>query len=1232
MASREEINEVLRELVKMQASHGPLPSASQNATISSAILSAPAVEKYNFQLQEGADPRGPSPIMRVLDLLSRPLYAVANPIKTTLEAPHVQDLLQGRASFAETLERHPDQYIQSFTDIGRGLTGKDKTTGSDILEAAGMESGAGRGVAGFGLDVALDPLTYLGVGLASKLGQGTKQSVAALRGVEEGTEQASRELTENISRRAAGLSENPPVPKPTIPLKDQVQDPPRTFMAGPGPSTPSKELATIDPATAVSPTSVTEMLQQISSQGRNWERLRTQQVSIIPPNASKDVIRAILQSQVDSVKSPVQKNMIKKQLAKLDEGVVPAVAATAAKVEFPKITLSTTRQTEALGIANSFMRTNKFEEINPVGQTNLFNRVQNWVLKNVPAKARGSVAYQMLRIAEDALLTTGRKLVDREGLSTRLSDIATAAGGSKALTNELVDAFRAGRAVQAVEDTKAATAAITAQDILDPVLSTASKTSLAAKAVLAPSRIEQLGGSISDELAKIAKTAGASSVEAKKAKEFMLDLFNPGRDELYEEIHQQARQLIRRSMYGEIDAHIIHKVNNKIYNVLQANPKFLGKAANQSKVVEAIMMRFATWFNAKDLRPFAREYIDTARNVAAAFERAMTPLVRNSTRSQRQQAFRAAQGRVAAGPDDGELAGQFQAMVESLLGTHGAHNAEAVVFRSGLTLKEINKELPPQLRFMNKKGSDALGREFDYTEGNWMHSWREWDIEEPAEALYSLTRSMQLALRKNAMLDDAAARWGMPVSGGEFKHTVDIDRLKGFYFPKEIAQQLNAVWHRLETDKFKIGPPILQLFDKIQRMWKTGVTIYSPSHHIRNLNGDIFLAGLDGVTTTTPYLMAAKVQWAHKGKYKDMESVLNIADPKLRQAATTARPGDALVTTAGGHKLTNQQIYEAAESQGFLLRAPLLEDLVGDTSQLSGTFNTKFSPFGGRVHRTAAGASEMRDHFVRLAHFIDVLRKSKFKNLRDAIEEAGRRVKKWHPDGSDLTGFEQSVMRRIIPFYSWMRKSTPIIFEGMAMRPHITMAFPKAMSNLQEITGIESQGPGDPFPMDQMFPDWLREKGIGPLYPAGHPFGDMISRQETWKGETPGYTIVNPTNPFTDQISELGNPRKALISSITPALGLPIEFITGHTSLGIPLEEVEGGAAGYLATQVPPVGIGARVTGLSRSDEPWQPEQLINWLLTGSLVTGSGPYRQQASIEIQEMFDKMVRKERRKER
>src|SRR5690606_9835751 len=133
----------------------------------------------------------------------------------------------------------------------------------------------------------------------------------------------------------------------------------------------------------------------------------------------------------------------------------------------------------------------------------------------LPAKAQKSVILHMLRVAEDELIRQGRKFVDSEGYSIRLSDYINASGGSKALNSELIDAFRSGRPLQLVEDIKAANALVTAQQIVDPVLKTARQVRASADAAgFPPSRTVQLGNDLSRELSELAKKAGASSAEA----------------------------------------------------------------------------------------------------------------------------------------------------------------------------------------------------------------------------------------------------------------------------------------------------------------------------------------------------------------------------------------------------------------------------------------------------------------------------------------------------------------------------------------------------------------------------------------------------------------------------------------------------------------------------------------------------------------------------------------------
>jgi hypothetical protein len=1227
----QELTNILANLVRANAMNRP--NFKQVTGLSDAILSGVGLQKpYQSGIQNNPkDVRGPSFINRILDIMSRPLYGVLN------YAEGAVDRYKNSETIGEAFTNANDP-VAGAKDIWAGLSGKAKTTGRDILEHEGVGQnlpGPAKFALGLGVDVLADPLTYAGgIGLLPKVGKSARVGTEALAAIEKGTGETAKNLSEEISRRAAQQSQKYEIQIPAKGMPAPAPNaPPRIFAAGAAPTKAAEEIpkvrTPIAALTAAPEKAAMDPLAQLTQTLVNSKTGKSELAGLIkklPADADPLVTLKVINERIAATKSPVVKSLLRKEAEKVQAGVKPADILSQARVTpppFPELSINQRWIDSARGAAQNFLKTNRMQNINHIGQTNLYNKVLNAASK-VRKDRRPFHVLQMLRVAEEEVLKAGRHLTDAEGLSVRLSDVANMTGGARSLTPRLVDDFRKARPSQQVEDLKAFTTPQVASQILHPVIKTGEQLASAAKQ-LPPSQTVMIGSKLSKELMKIAGYAGASSKEAHIAKAFIDDLFNPSRDKLYTSIHQEARNLVRQSSTGIINPTTLHKISEKTYEALGANPKILGRQIPQTKVVEGMMTKFATWWGAKDLKPFSREYIDSARNVAAAFAETMTPLVRTTKPSQRFAAFTVAQGkRLASSPEEQALADQFRYMVERLMGTHGIkENAEAVVLRSGTLLKELNTELPKELRLIDKKGTDALGRDFDYSNGNWMHSWKEWDAKEPAEALYQLTRSLQLVTRRNAMWDDAAVRWGMPMKGAEFQHqAAGVDRLAGTYFPQQIADQITTLKNQMDRDVFKTPNEMVGLFDKVQRMWKTGVTIYSPSHHIRNLNGDIYLAALDGVVSPKPYAIATKVLHAYPTRYKDLESVFNIMDPGLRDTALRSRPGNVVLTTKHGDKVTAEQLYQAAESQGLFIRAMHVEDLMGDAAPAFGTFGPKFQPFGGKVYGVATRASELRDHWVRLAHFADILGKSRAP-LRVAIEQAGKRVKKFHPDGMDMTGFEQNVLRRVIPFYSWMRKATPLVIEGALMRPHITLAFPKVMANIQAATGIESEGPGDPFPMDQMFPDWLKEKGIGPVLNPGSGLG----RDQTWRGDAPGYTIINPSNPFLDQAQQIGNPKQTLLSGLSPTIRIPIELMSGQTSLGIPLENVEGGTPGYLAQQIPAVGIGARLTGATRDNEPYNPEQLLNWL-TAAGITGTGPYQPQAQTEIRQKLTQLAKNNR----
>jgi hypothetical protein len=147
--------------------------------LNKASLSSPSVQPLGYapevsrlanqisrqrQRANNPQPEGPGLIQRIFDVVSRPLYASANAVDYTL---------QGK---------------DALTGAWKGLSGQDKTTYDKVLGDMGLSGGWQRSLAGLGLDVALDPTTYVGAGIVKNTAEGAARKAAtevALTGADE---------------------------------------------------------------------------------------------------------------------------------------------------------------------------------------------------------------------------------------------------------------------------------------------------------------------------------------------------------------------------------------------------------------------------------------------------------------------------------------------------------------------------------------------------------------------------------------------------------------------------------------------------------------------------------------------------------------------------------------------------------------------------------------------------------------------------------------------------------------------------------------------------------------------------------------------------------------------------------------------------------------------------------------------------------------------------------------
>lgn len=425
--------------------------------------------------------------------------------------------------------------------------------------------------------------------------------------------------------------------------------------------------------------------------------------------------------------------------------------------------------------------------------------------------------------------------------------------------------------------------------------------------------------------------------------------------------------------------------------------------------------------------------------------------------------------------------------------------------------------------------------------------WRAWvDVKDPLDLLDRVHASYQRATMETTIARDFSAQWGKTTKAPGYVKIVDsrgvsavgkfID--KSLYYPREIVEQLPHLDQFMDNSIFKTGP-LMRVYDEVLHMWKAGVTIYRPGHHVRNLIGDVGLSYLAGVSNPKHYKSASRILSGRASAYtadwdafKALQAGEKGANAKVGRT-TTYRIGRKKVS------LTDDEIWRAAFNQGLLPDYNILEDTAfnaGQSRMSVGGISIR-KPFKGKVQQAAGGISQARDHWVRIAHFTHALEKhgKSAKSMDELFAVAGKEVRKWHPDGSDLTAFERQGMRRIIPFYSWFRKAIPLVVEGFAMRPGRAMVVPKAMYDFAKTMGIDPESLANPFPEDMLLPSWLTDQALGPQWEGGD--GNLY-------GISPGDPVTDLSSGFLS--AGAGND---VMGGITPALRMPAELMT-DTSFG----------------------------------------------------------------------------------
>lgn len=1180
----------------------------------------------------------PSFLSRLFDVLSRPNYAVANLAKDTVTGNDVS----------------PIESILS------GLAGTQKTTFSDVLKETGMDEGPQRAALGFALDVGLDPTTYIPGANISKIKNIVKPGKVIdreLPAAEKLLRQGEPVIPENfglpgrqegqIPIALAAPVEIPKLPNPTI------------FEPKNGFTTPQQQLdfSETDIGRVLSgETGATKPV--LPNRIQIPESIRSKlDVESLPVDLGQHVPKQIpfdfkgKWKVTDARKTAEAANLSRAQdiVEKVAQGSIPD-ALKLVPVPHPKITPGHAKIADEIvakfnpNLATAQINKQFPDTLNAKQQVRLWYKAREAAGKRVrktdpktkkrrdSAKIEAEItqhAIPIYKAIEDKFVGQGKVPRLGTGENVRLSDIiGDLSLRGVPITDKTLNEFASqvshtseiGGAIERLRARGAIGDAVKIKNISEIVSD--SKAVIDTQVPLSDYHAKNIDKMFKAFAQGAAKKSGVSPAGVKATDKLINMTLDAGKSSAQLATQRMSKELDEIVATGKANA----KVNRTVTLALESNfGKLPAWSVNDNKAVEFLMGRVATWWGQSDLRPMSLVAIASSAATAEARGRVLQKTFEGFDTAQKNEAFRFAQGLGQPSSEATQRLGMdIMRIMDDLVGQAAG---SSVLLRSGVNRDMLNnwmRRYGTGFEFTNKiVKSPVTGATQDFSKGSaWVNSWRLADIDEdPSSWMFKTMQALESATREKALFDEIGERFGSSVSGKGYINKIEgHPYLEPYYFPSDIAKQIPRVirdWSLSTTTHNQA----LKLYDRVLSMWKSGATIYRPAHHIRNMVGDVYMGMLDGVTSVRPYRLALQVQRTMKDSYKTMADVDQMVELGIMSKNIgTPPPGKIIFRNKSGVGFTAEQIGAVAHQKGLLEHVRTLEDLIDMGGEQKGL--SLMRPLGGKVQQFARGTSELQAHNARLAHFIDKVGKSRGNDLEKIFEDASRRARKYHPSGLDLTYFEKTVMRRIIPFYSWIRKSTPVLLEGMVMKPGITVLPAKLGQSLQEAGGIETEGRDNPFPVDQMLPAWIRNEGIGPIGMPDSWLGKLSNQQPG------GYVQAGVgLNPLASLLAQGQDPSKTVGSSITPALQIPIELITGNkifTGEPITGPEAKPGAFGeYVGGQIPifnafqgiaGVGLAGETSKAQKSDHQAGKEALVNWL-TGMGIKGTGPYVKQALYE-----------------
>lgn len=317
---------------------------------------------------------------------------------------------------------------------------------------------------------------------------------------------------------------------------------------------------------------------------------------------------------------------------------------------------------------------------------------------------------------------------------------------------------------------------------------------------------------------------------------------------------------------------------------------------------------------------------------------------------------------------------------------------------------------------------------------------------------------------------------------------------------------------------------LLKGFDKIQNIWKK-TALFSLGYHARNIVGNSWNMYASG-------MRADEVLRYHT------EALHHIDNLQAHRVGKTTRADKAIDATYD--EFLRQGLKNTGSTADFAgvgnIDRALMDGVANASNnalgKLTQSYKSAVRPQGSAWEQTKALADAPFESSRQLGNIADeVSRFAMFKWARDSgmsAKQAADKVREVLFDYTDLTKVEREGFKRMMPFYTWMRKNSEFQIKAFAKNP-----------DRYNRLNIIKENAWDNSDMDrEIIPEWLDNNLAMPI---------------------PGMDrLANVSLPAADLV-KMANPLKMGLDSLSPVAKVPLEFAMDRSTFnGQPIQQFEG--------------------------------------------------------------------------